>query len=178
MGSYSRQVSRQATGAKRRLVITLRALLAGAMLIGFPVMIVFGVINIEHADQIRAGGVIVTGAVVSDQQDYSRNAAYPCNGASVSYTTASGTHEQADLVQDGNCLPVGSTVQVVYDPEAPSVIQPVSDRGSATGGWGGVIMGSLFTILVWGVFIWSLLSRKRRGVSRLQKQTRVPGAVG
>jgi hypothetical protein len=159
----SRLVSRQPTGAKRWIVIILRVLVAAAMLICFPAMIVFGVIDIEHADQIEAGGVAVTGTVVSDQQDYSQNAAYPCIGATVSYTTVGGIPEQANLVQDGNCLSAGSTVRVVYDPKAPNVIQPVSDRGSTTGGWGGVIMGSLFTIPVWGVFIWSLLSRKRRG---------------
>jgi hypothetical protein len=174
----SRQVSRQPTGAKRWIVITLRVLLAGAMLICFPVMIVFGVIDVEHADQIEAGGVAVTGTVVSDQQDYSQNAAYPCIGATVSYTTVSGVPEQADLVQDGNCLSAGSTVQVVYDPKAPNVIQPASDRGSTTGGWGGVIMGSLFTILVWGAFIWGLLSRKRRGGRGQRKWTRVPDAAG
>jgi hypothetical protein len=127
-------------------------------------MIVFSVSDIEHADQIGAGGVTVTGTVMSDQQDYSRNAAYPCTGATVSYTTASGTPEQAGLVQDGDCLPAGSTVQVVYDPKAPNVIQPAGNRGSTAGGWSGVIMGSLCTILVWGAFIWGLLSRKRRGV--------------
>lgn len=163
MVSSTRQASRRPTGVKRWVVIVLRTLVAAAMLIGFPLMIVFGVIDIEHADQIKSGGVTVTGTVVSDQQDYSRNAAYPCIGATVSYTTADGTAEQAGLDQNGNCLAVGSTVQVVYDPKAPNIVQPVDNRGSTSGGWGGVIMGSLFTIAIWGAFIWALLSRKKRG---------------
>lgn len=77
--------------------------------------------------------------------------------------------------QDGNCRPVGSTVRVVYDPKAPNVIQPVGDRGSTSGGWGGVIMGSLFTILVWGLPISGLLSRKRRGASRPRERIKSVG---
>jgi hypothetical protein len=156
----SRRIGRQRpTGVKRWLLLGFLVLLVGAMLIGFPFMIVFGVSDIQHANQIRAGGVTTTAMVLSDEQDYSRYATNPCAGASVSYVTATGVAEQADLIQEGNCLPVGSTVQVVYDPSAPNVIQPVSDRGSTAGGWGGVIMGSLFTILVWGMFIRGLLTR-------------------
>jgi hypothetical protein len=114
--------------------------------------------------------------VTSDVQDTKLNAATPCWGAQVSYVTAGGAPESAELNDRANCLAVGSQVRVVYDPSAPNVIQPPGDRGSTTGGWGKIIMGGLFTALFWGVTIWSFVKQRRSG-GRGTRLTRRAGAL-
>jgi hypothetical protein len=142
------------------------ALLAVTLLCGTPAMIAFGVIDLSHASQIRAHGVTVTATVLSRDDDFNRQDGTTCWGAEVSYVTAGGTQERSRLPDRGNCLADGDRVRVVYDPAAPSVIQVASNRGDTNGGWGAIIIGSLFTVLFWGVAIWGFVKQRRWRVPR------------
>jgi Protein of unknown function (DUF3592) len=152
------------TGPKRGLTLAFLTVLTVTLLFGAPVVIVFGVINLGHADQIRAHGVAATATVVGRDWDYNSQDGTTCWGAKVTYVTAAGTQERSDLHDRGDCLMDGSQVRVVYDPAAPNVIQLASDRGDTSGGWTEVIAGSLFTVLFWGIAGWGLVRQRRLGV--------------
>ena len=152
------------TGPKRVLSLAFLTVLAVTLLFGPLVMIVLGVINLNHASQIRAHGVAVTATVLTRHDDYNSQNGTTCWGAEVSYVTATGTAEQAGLSDRGDCLMDGDQVRVVYDPAAPNVIQLASDRGNPSGGWGEVIMGSVFTVLFWGVAVWGFVKQRRLSV--------------
>lgn len=154
----------RATGPKRVLSLALLAVLALTLLIGPLVMIVFGVINLDHANQIRAHGVAATATVIHRDEDYNSQDGNTCWGAVVSYVAAGGTAEQSDLNDRGQCMADGDQVRVVYDPAAPNIVQLASDRGDTGGGWGGVIMGSVFTVLFWGLAIWGFVKQHRLSV--------------
>jgi Protein of unknown function (DUF3592) len=164
MANRGRPTEGRPTGPKRVLSMAFLAVLAVTLLFGPPVVIVSGVINLSHANQIRAHGVAVTATVLHRDEDYDSPEGATCWGASVSYVTAGGTAEQSDLHDRGGCMEDGDQVRVVYDPAAPNVVQLASDRGNTGGGWDGVIMGSVFTVLFWGVAIWGLVTQRRPGV--------------
>lgn len=136
-----------------------------AFTVGPPVVIVFGVIHVNQANQIRAHGVDTTG-VVTGQSYYKGN----CQSIDVRYETTAGQTEQGTIGTD-NCLDNDTTVNVVYDPSAPNVVQYANDRGDTMGGWSEVIMGGFFTVLVWGLLLWSVLTgRHRKARARLARR--------
>ena len=141
----------RATGPRWALSLALLTVLAVTLLIGPLVMIVFGVVNLNHASQIRGHGVAVTATVVHRDEDYNSQDGDTCWGAVVSYVTAAGTAEQSDLSDRGQCMEDGDQVRVVYDPAVPNVVQLASERGDTGGGWGEIIMGGALTVLVWGM---------------------------
>ena len=142
-------------------------LLVGAMAVGFPLMIVFGVMSLNHASDIKAHGITTDGYVTSQITGRSG-----CNGSNVSYLTAGGKQESGNIDQ---CEPVDAPVKLVYDPSAPNVVQLASHRGSTTGGWGEVIMGSFFTLLLYGLCLPGAakqqLRRRRERHARAQAAT-------
>jgi hypothetical protein len=166
------------TGPKRGLTLAFLTVLAVTLLAGAPAMIVFGVINLSHANQIRAHGVTTTATVLNRDLDYNSQDGTTCWGAQVSYLTAGGIQERSDLPDRGGCLTEGAQVRVVYDPAAPNVIQLASNRGDTSGGWGGVIMGSLFTVLLWGLAVWAFVKQRRLGVPRAWLKQPVGGGRG
>jgi len=126
--------------------------------VGPPVAIVFGVIHVNQANQIRAHGVDTTGTVTG--QNYYKGS---CQYIDVRYETTAGQTEQGTIGTD-NCLDNGTTVNVVYDPSAPNVVQYANDRGDTIGGWSEVITGGFFTALVWGLVLWAALTGRHRKV--------------
>lgn len=177
MANRIRSTRPKLTGPKRVLLIIILTVLAVGALVGAPLTIVFGVGDIQHANQIKAHGVAVTATVQSDDQNYRDSGDDPCWGAGVSYVTAAGTPEHAELDNRGSCLAVGSHVRVVYDTLAPNVVQPAGQAGNASGGWSTLVTGIILTVAVWGIAIWGLVSQRRTKHRRAVRRRRSEAAT-
>jgi hypothetical protein len=148
------------TRFKGKLLMAWGLTLAAAMVVGFPVMIIFGVISLQQASQIKAHGIVTYGTVVNQIRNYHGGGNY-CNGANVAYTTKSGLAEQGS-VGTQTCLATGTPVTLVYDPSAPNVVQFANQRGSTTGAWGTIGAGGFFTLLCWGLIAPAVWKKQRR----------------
>lgn len=177
MANRIRPTRPKLTGPKRVLSIIILTVLAVGALVGSPLTIVFGVGDIQHADQIKAHGVAVTATVLGDDENYRNSGSDPCWGAEVSYVTADGAPEHSDLDNRGSCLAVGSHVRVVYDKLAPNVVQPTGQAGNASGGWSTLVTGIILTVAVWGIAIWGLVSQWRSKRRRIGRQRRAAAAT-
>jgi len=177
MATRIRSARPKLTGPKRVIWLVILTAMAVGILAGGPLTIVNGIGDVQHANQIKAHGVTVTATVLSDDQNYRNSGSDPCWGAEVSYVTADGASEHSDLDNRGACLAVGSQVRVVYDTLAPNVVQPVSQRGNASGGWSTLVAGIIITVAAWAIALWGFASQWRARRRRTGRQRQAAAAT-
>jgi hypothetical protein len=159
------------TGRRVSIGTRIVQLIAGALIIfGPPVLMVVGVVNLNHANQISPSVVTAQATVLRNQGSKGR-----CDTADVAFTTQDGQGAGASVDTDG-CLHIGSLVAILYDPTQPDTARLALKDGSsgppgADEASGMITTGVIFEVIVLACVVY-VLRRPPRGVAPPSRDSR------